>query len=152
MNIICWNCRGTTSKGFVGLTKDMKHEYSASFIALLETHSSGNQAKRLVRRMGFDHDHHFIVDAIGQSGGIWLLWDINHWNIQILKDTSQLVHVKVAPPNASHWFLTIVYGSPHFTRRHSICDGPWALLGDFNVVLHEYERVGPTMICNQLIN
>lgn len=148
MNLICWNCRGTASKGFVGLVKDMKREYSASFIALLETHTSGNQAKKIAKRMGFEHQ--FIVDARGQAGGIWLIWDSVHCPIQILRDTTQLVHVKVSPSNASPWFSTIVYGSPHYANRqilwddiqdiHSSIDSPWALLGDFNVVLHDYER------------
>lgn len=71
MNLICWNCRGTASKGFVGLVKDMKREYSASFIALLETHSSGTVAKRIAKRIGFENQ--FIKDARGQAGGIWLL-------------------------------------------------------------------------------
>lgn len=80
MNFICWNCWGTTSKGFAGLVKNMKREYSTSIIALLETHTSGTQAKRIIKRIGFENQ--FIEEARGQAGGIWLLWDASYWKIQ----------------------------------------------------------------------
>lgn len=154
MNLICWNCRGTASKGFAGLIRDMKRDYSSSFIALLETHSSGNQAKRIVRRIGFEN--HVIRDARGQSGGIWLLWDSNFWNISVIKETNQLVHVEVKVTNSSSWYLTIVYGSPHYTPRQSLWDdlqsihlninGPWAIIGDFNAILKDHERAGPPLV------
>lgn len=86
MNLICWKCRGTAFKGFASLVKDMIREYSTSFVALLETHSSGNQAKRVAKRIGLDIM--FIKDARGQARRIWLLWDSNHWNIQILRATN----------------------------------------------------------------
>lgn len=120
MNLIVWNCRGTASKGFAGLIKDMKRDYSTSFIALLETHTSGNVAKRIVRRIGFEN--HFIKDARGQAGGIWLLWDSNFWNIKVLKESNQMVHVEVMINNNTSWFLSIVYGSPYFTPRQTLWD------------------------------
>lgn len=73
MKLICWNCRGTASKGFAGLIKDMKRDYSASFIALLETHTSGTLAMRIAKRTGFENQ--FIKDPRGQAGGIWIIWD-----------------------------------------------------------------------------
>lgn len=120
MNLLCWNYRGTAAKGFVGLVKDMKREYAASFIAFLEIHTSGTKAKRIARRMGFDKQ--FIKDARGQAGGICLLWDSNHWDITILRDSNQIVHVEVKVLNNSSWFLTIVYGTPHYTQRQTLWD------------------------------
>lgn len=38
MNVTCWNCCGTMAKDFAGLIRDLRYEYSASMIALLETH------------------------------------------------------------------------------------------------------------------
>lgn len=147
------------ARGFVGLVKDMKREYSSSFIALFETHTSGVKASRIAKRMGFENQ--FIKDARGQAGGIWLLWDSVHWNVQILRDSNQLVHMKVCPAISNPWFLTIVYGSPHFAPRQSLwddiqdihaeIDGPWVLLGDFNAMLFDYERIGPPMVRSQPI-
>lgn len=54
------------------------------------------------------------------------------------------------------WFLTIVYGSPHFSKRESLWDdsheihssvtGPWAIMGGYNATLHDFERAGPPLI------
>lgn len=69
MNIVCWNCRGTASRGFAGLMKDIKREFSCSLIILVETHTSGNTAKKIAKRCGLDE--YFIIVATGQSGGLW---------------------------------------------------------------------------------
>lgn len=68
MNCLSWNCLGTAAKGFPGLVKDLRKEYSASLIFLLKTHSSGQVAVRQVKKTGFSGS--FIEDARGQSGGI----------------------------------------------------------------------------------
>lgn len=53
MNFLSWNCRGTSAKGFPSLVKDLKKEYDSSLIFLLETHSSGENAGRIAKKMGF---------------------------------------------------------------------------------------------------
>lgn len=53
MNFLSWNCRGTSAKGFPSLVKDLKKEYDSSLIFLLETHSSGENAGRIVKKIGF---------------------------------------------------------------------------------------------------
>lgn len=53
MNFMAWNCRGTTAKGFSGLLKDLRREYSASLMFLLQTHSSGPNCLKQVKKTGF---------------------------------------------------------------------------------------------------
>lgn len=120
MNLIVWNCRGTALKGFADLVKYMKREYNASLIALLETHTSGSQAMRIAKRICFENQ--FIKDARGQTRGIWLLWDSTYLNIKVLNDSSQIVHVEVSVNNDRSWFISIVYGSPHYSQRQSLWD------------------------------
>ncbi|RYR03235.1 hypothetical protein Ahy_B06g082091 [Arachis hypogaea] len=43
MNIISWNCRGAGGKTFPNLIRDIRREYNANFIILLETHISGSR-------------------------------------------------------------------------------------------------------------
>ncbi|RYQ93893.1 hypothetical protein Ahy_B09g100109 [Arachis hypogaea] len=84
MNIICWNCRGAGGKSFHSLIRDMRKEYDAHFIILLETHVSGMKGKKIRDKMGFDGS--FIVEAIGHSGGIW--------DVVVLDYSHQLVHLQ----------------------------------------------------------
>lgn len=71
--------------------------------------------RKIARRIGFENQ--YIKDARGQSSGIWLLWDSNNWDISILKESNQFVHLQIGKDNTRHWFVTIVYGSPHFSPR-----------------------------------
>lgn len=143
MNLRCWNCQGTIAKGFAGLIKDLRREYYCSLIALLETHTNGSTANKIIKKNGFEKN--FIQRAQGQSGGFWLLWDSAYWNLTILNSSSQWVHAEVKVHGASSWFITIVYGCPHFARRKSLWDdllelhsstiGLWVVMADFNATL-----------------
>lgn len=149
MNCLSWNCRGTAAKGFSGLIKDLRKEYSASLMFLLETHSSltaANQAKK----SGFLG--HFIEDARGQPGGIWCLWDMAMWKVDVLQNGHQFVHIRVCWKGHITWFITVVYASTNYVRRQDLWEDlkrivddmeePWMVLGDFNAILTNCERKG----------
>lgn len=157
MNVLCWNCRGTASKGFAGLIKDLRREFSFSLMMLVETHTSGNRALGVIRRLGFDGKQ--VVDATGHAGGIWILWDSSVWAVKIISSSPQIIHMEVSWRNEATWYLFAVYGNPHHAQRQYLWDeiveihqnisGPWALLGDFNGTLNDNERAGPPLVGSQ---
>lgn len=150
MNFLTWNCRGTAARGFVPLIKDIKREYDASLMFLLETHSTEKAAKKQVKKMGFSGSH--IVESNGQAGGIWCLWDANSWNVEVLESSDQYVHLKVYWKNQMPWWITVVYANPYYMRRNQLWDDlvrladstndSWVVLGDFNATLTDNERKG----------
>ena len=79
MNVTSWNCKGSTSKGFSGLMKDMMKKNNSTFVILLETHISGVKTKSVIRKTGLKGS--FVEEASGFFGGIWCLWDDNDWRI-----------------------------------------------------------------------
>lgn len=93
MNFMAWNCRGTAAKGFLGLLKDLRREYSASLMFLLETHSSGPNCLKQVKKMGFSGQ--FVVEARGHSGGIWCLWEVSLRKVEVLESSNQFAHLRV---------------------------------------------------------
>ncbi|XP_072087679.1 uncharacterized protein [Arachis hypogaea] len=60
--------------------------------------------------------------------------------------------------NAATWLLSAIYGSPQRPNRRSLwislhslaanINLPWCILGDFNALLHDYERQGSTHSAN----
>ncbi|KAL4299224.1 hypothetical protein AHAS_Ahas17G0079500 [Arachis hypogaea] len=142
MNIISWNYRGTASKGFSFIIKDLVYRYHANLIFLLETHISGHKAEATIKNLGFDS--WCISDADGFAGGIWCLWNKSLWNIEPEIIEKQFVHLKVRYKQEKPWWLTAIYGSPHVKNRSSLwnkleelamgINGPWCLGGDFNSV------------------
>lgn len=151
MNVIFWNCRGTANKGFSGLIRDIKQDFSCAMVIVMETHTSGTMASRIAKKCGLDKP--FIVDVRGQSSGIWLLWNSEVWKVEVLGSSSQLIHMKVAFKHNSPCFLTTCYGSLHYVQRqdlwrqlrdiHVDLSGPWAIMGDLNATLSPNERSGP---------
>lgn len=79
MNVTSWNYRGMTSKGFNTLMKDTMKQNNSSFLILLETHTSGEKARSIIRRIGLKGC--CVEEASGHWGGIWCLWDTNNWSV-----------------------------------------------------------------------
>lgn len=59
----------------------------------METHTSGNYAMKIAKKRGLDK--WFIVDASGQSGDIWYLWDSSLWKVEVLSSSSPFIHMNI---------------------------------------------------------
>lgn len=115
---------------------------------LMETHASGDKARRQAKRTGFSGQ--YIVDSSGQSGGIWCLWDDNSWKVEILESTFKFVHTRVTWKGHISWLTTAVYASPRHNRRQQLWDDlsrisdtvdeAWVVLRDFNTIYAPHER------------
>lgn len=72
------------------------------------------------------------------------------WKVEVLRSTTQSVHMKVKWKDSPCWFMTAVYGSPHIKYRGPLWQelrdirtsmtNCWVVGGDFNTILHPYER------------
>lgn len=92
------------------------------------------------------------MDAARYSGGIWCLWDLALWKVEVLNSTNQFVHLQVTWKRSIVWLVTIVYASASYVRRQELWDelsnlatnivDPWVVLGDFNDILVDHERKG----------
>lgn len=95
----------------------------------------------------------FRVEAIGFSGGIWILWNSNSVGLEILAYSDQLIHaiLSLSLPGSVDVLLTAVYGSPDAKDRKGLWTSlreacslhslPWLTLGDFNQVLSADEKL-----------
>ncbi|CAA7042857.1 unnamed protein product [Microthlaspi erraticum] len=149
MNIILWNCRGANKPNFWRSIRYLLKKFLADVLAVFETHAGGDRAGRICRGLGFENS--FRVDAVGQSGGLWLLWREGIGDLVVVKSTDQFIYATVA--NGEEMFhLIVVYAAPSVSRRSGLwdqlrevvgdVDGPLVIGGDFNTIVRVDERVG----------
>ena len=149
MSILSWNCRGLGQPRTVHVLTDLVKHKKPSFVFLMETLCYRNQLECLKNKLGFENM--FVVDRVGRSGGLALLWDGNY-EAHLIKYATNFVDIEIRRAGMGHWRMTGYYGYPESARRWeswdlirylaTISSLPWICLGDFNDLLLNYEKRG----------
>ncbi|CAL1370678.1 unnamed protein product [Linum trigynum] len=92
-----------------------------------------------------------VVDIVGFSGGIWLLWNSSCNTVEEKDRSFQHLHVSVEQ-GTTKWMSTAVYGNPALIQRRGLWNSlrdiaedisdPWLVAGDFNSILYASEKSG----------
>ncbi|VFQ61854.1 unnamed protein product [Cuscuta campestris] len=149
MSTICWNCRGLGNRRTVQEVAELISAKKPEFVFLMETKGSRVAAEELRVRIGF-HGL-FVVDSVGKSGGLAMLWRSNH-TARLISYSRFHVDIEVLSLHSSSWRLTGFYGNPRRDQRHfswdllrSLRDKsslPWLVIGDFNDLCWAAEKRG----------
>ncbi|CAA7053635.1 unnamed protein product [Microthlaspi erraticum] len=127
----------------------MLKKWSTDMLAIFETHAGAEKAGRICQGLGFENS--FRVDAVGQSGGLWLLWRHGIGDAEVLHSAEQLIHVRVKK-EADVVHIIVVYEAPSVSRRSGLwmqlrdliqmVNEPVIIGGDFNTIVRVDERTG----------
>ncbi|XVF06609.1 hypothetical protein REPUB_Repub06bG0064000 [Reevesia pubescens] len=108
------------------------------------------KADRVIMRLHFEHWSR--VDVVGFSGGIWVLWNLDLSNVNILHKIDQCITLVITSILGKVWALSAVYASLIPTVRETFWDFlrnfndldnmPWILIGDFNQIVSYSEKQG----------
>lgn len=87
-------------------------------------------------------------EAVGFSGGIWVLWNQEEITLKILYAYKFFILALVVSSSGRRWEFTAIYASLRASIRRRLwtgpnkikIEGPWVLLGDFNCVLNGGDR------------
>ncbi|XP_072054760.1 uncharacterized protein [Arachis hypogaea] len=120
-----------------------------SILFLMETKASKASCDRVRRKLCFDNL--FCVESRGLSGGLCIFWKSNV-NIHVYAWCDNFIKTRVSSGNNEDWESTFVYGHPDYKKRKelwkelSFVDNnltlPRILIGDFNDVISQDEKVG----------
>lgn len=151
MNCIIWNCQGVASREVLRTIKELVRLHNPFILALLEPKVSGIKADEICNNLKFDD--WVRVEALGFSGGIWILWK-DRIKLDILRTNPQFIFMQVQDHKGERWLFTVVYGSPSHSLRKNLwknlrqeeinINGPWLVAGDFNAVTSPSEISDPT--------
>ncbi|CAN1185259.1 hypothetical protein LINPERHAP2_LOCUS37442 [Linum perenne] len=125
-------------------------ELNPDVVILVEPKISGTTADRVCRRLGFDEFQR--EEAVGFSGGIWVLWHSTQVTLNRISSSKQFVHFEGENGSIGKFFLTAVYGSPSVAERESLWSSVcalavsvhilWLLSEDFNAMLSLNDKQG----------
>ncbi|KAI9087128.1 hypothetical protein K1719_030892 [Acacia pycnantha] len=116
-------------------------------VVILEPRISGNVASKVIKNWGFKYS--VRRDAVGFSGGIWMLWNLDDLKVDVRVMNEQFIHCKLVSIDEVMLFIA-VYAHPNAQRRHMIwgeLEGmawevaePWLLVRDFNEIRSPLEQ------------
>ena len=152
MMTLVWNCRGAGSTSFHRNFLDMARHYRPTIAVIMETRISSARAEEVSSSLGFNNVCR--LDASSFSGGIWVLWNSQDTELDILSVTDQTIHafVQVCPSNPSFsWIFTAIYANPHLSSCLQLWENlfsfasslslPWLIAGYFNDITSNNESL-----------
>ncbi|KAK9667072.1 hypothetical protein RND81_14G230600 [Saponaria officinalis] len=150
MILSAWNIRG--------FNKPVKHSEVSGFMALnkvdlcglLETRVKRGKVASILRKSLYNYRFFGNYNS-HNNGRIWLLWNSATTYVTVLEEHRQVVHCLVKHHATNREFhASVVYGRNNAADRQELWDsvalfgasvGPWIVLGDFNVIRYEWEKV-----------
>lgn len=117
ISVMFWNVQEAGSVSFKLSFYSLILSYKPSVVVLFERRISGKKADLFIKGNGFDRSHR--VEAMGFTGGIWILWK-NYLDIEVVFNHKQFIHFRVMNPNVMQSWVTVVYASLVSTTRREL--------------------------------
>ncbi|KAI7980463.1 hypothetical protein LOK49_Contig144G00001 [Camellia lanceoleosa] len=109
-------------------------------LILMETKVEFKSVEMFFNCMGLIAFTH--VDPTGRGGDIWMIWNPNVVNVQIVEASSQLITTTISKQEFPDWLLSAIYVSPNNNKRDELWEHleamsqnmtePSLVAGDFN--------------------
>ena len=135
---------------------ELHRRHRPNILIIIEPRIAEARAQGVIDTLPYSHSSR--VDPVGFSGGIWLLWNEGlSFSVEIITCSEHIIHalIKVHSPSLSFLF-TAVYAPPQFNKCKPFWDYlqnltvnislPWLLLGDFNDMISEEEKLGGLLV------
>ncbi|XP_070048553.1 uncharacterized protein [Nicotiana tomentosiformis] len=141
-----WNIRSVNTQQAFPSVINMNREHNFCIVALMEPFQKKGLIERYKRRLNMETAYTNI------NGQIWLFFNaVVEW--ELVEDTEQQVTVRVFHHDlGQRMMMTFVYAKCSVIERLELWDHlyylasdmelPWLVGGDFNVLLHEDEKIG----------
>lgn len=144
--------------GIYSFLTDVIRQKKPTFIFLCETVGRRSKMEWIQRRLGYEGL--FVVEPIGRSGGLALLWKEKE-HATLISYSKNHIDVSVSVEDMQKWRLTGFYGEPKRAQRRQTWDLlrnlsrdanlPWCVIGDLNNIVAQEDKKGGAPYPNWLI-
>ncbi|XP_052192521.1 uncharacterized protein LOC127801414 isoform X17 [Diospyros lotus] len=93
--LLIWNCRGAGDAKLLPTVKALCQQHQPSAVLLLETRLSGAHSDQVIEDVGFSES--LVVEPVGFTGGMWLLWRDNDIEMEVYSATPLHVAFEFLP-------------------------------------------------------
>ncbi|CAN0876586.1 hypothetical protein LINGRAHAP2_LOCUS11394 [Linum grandiflorum] len=147
MSILVWNYRGVGGRLTVNYMKKLVCNHHPSVLFLMKTNKKHEymEGKRTILKF----QQSFYVHPVSRAGGLALWW-IADLPIRII--SSSRYHIDIFISIEDGFYCTFVHAPSITSKRRAFWgrigslrtndNDPWMLIGDFNAVCFDYEKVG----------
>ena len=150
MRTITWNCRGLGNGLAIRGLLDIREKEDPDVLFLSETKLVRSRLEWLRWKLGLTNM--MVKDCEGQSGGLALFWK-NEVNLRVVGFMSRYhIDSEITEEDGFVWRFTGMYGEPKHDDKDKTWrlmsnlkvqnNKPWLCSGDFNEVLHPWEKEG----------
>ncbi|XP_057443884.1 uncharacterized protein LOC130736046 [Lotus japonicus] len=157
LKILSWNVRGALHDNGKLFLKELIRTKQPDIVILLETRCQFSRVSQFWSSVGFSLA--YISEAVGFSGGIWILTNnSSNLSCRLHHMHQQVVSFEVWRDSLS-WIYSAIYASPIPARREELwsllvdlrrnISIPWLLVGDWNEILHPGEVRGGEFIASR---
>lgn len=148
-----WNIRGLNGPLKQNQVRKWISENRLSFVGLVETKVSLNNLDATMKPCLPSHWNFIHNISHGVTARIVVAWDTSCFTITPILVDAQCITCKVQPQSQICFYISVVYGFNRASDRRSlwsalrtlsgsIGNDAWLMLGDFNSVRTQAERVG----------
>ena len=119
MKVVAWNVREAGRPFFVSQIMKLLKNVAPDILFLCETEVNANRSMNIWPKLQFNC--HEFIDPIGHSGGLWLCWNFNVINLDIILKNDRMIHCMgyVSDYNII-CFFTFLYGYPQHHKQKNI--------------------------------
>lgn len=149
--------RGLNARARRDAVRMMVHEERPHIVCIIETKIDSIPQMLIFSMLGMNYADYAFMPAVGTCGGILVAArtpDVHLSDVHVgCFSVSIMVHMGASDHVGGQrplWWLTIIYGSQGDSKRElfleelaavrDACPGPWAVIGDFNLILVEADK------------
>lgn len=152
--LLSWNVRGLNAQARRDNVRTLVDDLRPAIVYLQETKLDVISQFLVFSMLGREFTDYAYLPASSTRGGILIAGRCSRVSLSDVLIGCYSVTVSVSSPSSAgdtnKWYLTVVYGPQDNGEKalfleeleavRDICDGPWAVTGDFNLILYKTDK------------